>query len=71
MKKIQCRGFEPTVFRLKNKVKRFAKNKVFYVPMWQYLTALIYLVNTLKNRTKVCLRTVGFANFEKSKGDKK
>jgi hypothetical protein len=40
--KMQYRGFEPAVFRLKNKVRRFAKKKIFYVPTWQYLAAFIY-----------------------------
>jgi hypothetical protein len=69
MKETKCRGFEPAAFRRKNNVLRFANNKFFYVPTWQYLAAFIFFVNTLKNRTKACLKAVGFANLEKIKGE--
>jgi len=68
--KMQFLEFEPTVFRLTNKVRRFAKKRFF-----TYLRGSIQLhlskINKLKNKTKSCLKPVGFANLEKCKGDKK
>jgi hypothetical protein len=42
IEKSKFQKFDPTAFRRHNKVWRFAKNNIFYVPTRRYLNVLIF-----------------------------
>lgn len=67
--KIRFRGFEPTVFRLNNRVKRFAKKRDFLRTRVAVLNCSNLFKSINKKIRKACLKAVAFAGLEKSKGD--